>query len=266
MPGPYVSATPTTESPEAKAIRLLNRQLGELRTNICRLNDGHPEFKAWRDTTRGFLERFLGTASHHTARFRDTRFHATPRLQSDFPGTRRIPDSVLQQEQTDAFLMGCTIAEASLKAAIDEIAEFGLYTGETKPAPTGRGRGRSAGGVSQHFSANTMHVTQAVATDSAVQRINHLGNKTGADLKEISNLLQQSQDLSPNQVRQGVADVEALAVEVEKPEEKRNWKTVLEYGQRVLELAGKAVDLGTKLGPHLPTVVALVEAAKHALK
>jgi hypothetical protein len=67
-------------------------------------------------------------------------------------------------------------------------------------------------------------------------------------------------------LRQGVADVEALAAEVEKPEEKRNWKAVLDCGQRVLDLAGKAVDLGAKLGPHLPAVVALADKAKHYLK
>jgi hypothetical protein len=66
-------------------------------------------------------------------------------------------------------------------------------------------------------------------------------------------------------VRQGVADVEALAVEVEKPEEKRNWKAVLDYGQKILDVAGKAVDLGAKLGPYLPAVVELVDKAKHAL-
>lgn len=264
MPGPYVSTTPTTESPEAKAIRLLNRQLGQLQT-IRGLNYKHAEFKAWRDTTMSILERSLGPTSQHTIRFRDTRFLG-PSYILPF-GSPAPPPDYISPEDAAAFKRGCETTEASLKAAIDEISEFGLYTGEgVAPPTTGRGRSRSAGGVSQHFSANTMHVTQAVATDSAVQRIGHLGNKTGVDLKEISNLLQQSQDLSPNQVKQGVADVEALAIEVEKPEEKRNWKAVLEYGQRVLELAGKAVDLGTKLGPHLPAVVALMEAAKHALK
>jgi hypothetical protein len=259
---PYVSTTPITESPEAKAIRLLNRQLGQLQT-IRGLNNKHAEFKAWRDSTMSILERSLGPTSQHTVRFRDTRFFGPSYI---LPYRSRVPPpDYTSPEDAAAFKRGCETAEASLKAAIDEIAEFGLYTGEAKPTTTGRGRGRSAGGVSQHFSANTMHVTQAVATDSAVQRIGHLGNKTGADLKEISNLLQQSQDLSPNQVRQGVADVEGLAVEVEKPEEKRNWKAVLEYGQRLLELAGRAVDLGTKLAPYTPVVAELVEKAKHAL-
>jgi hypothetical protein len=260
MPGPYVSTEPTSESPEAKAIRLLNRQLGELQT-VRGLNHLDPKFQAWRITTLGVLERFLGKDSHHTAAFRYMDFSSREMIIAPF-GASPPPDYISPKD-TYEFKAGCEATDELLRAAIREVEDFGVHVEEAKPAKAGRGKG---GGVSQHFSADTMHVTQAVAADSAVQRINHLGNKTGADLKEISNLLQQSQDLSPNQVRQGVADVEALAVEVEKPEEKRNWKTVLEYGQRVLELAGKAVDLGTKLGPHLPTVVALVEAAKHALK
>jgi hypothetical protein len=64
------------------------------------------------------------------------------------------------------------------------------------------------GSVSQTFHA-PVTMNQAIATDSAVQRIGHLGDKTGSALKEISDLLQQSQDLTPRQVKQGVADVEA---------------------------------------------------------
>ena len=140
-------------------------------------------------------------------------------------------------EKAHAFTKACGTADATLRAAIRHLEDFGIE----EPKPAGKEQGRD-GGV--HFNAPVNVHNFAVATDSAVQRISHLGDKTGADLKEISDLLQQSQDLAPNQVRQGVADVEALAVEVEKPEEKRNWKSVLEYGQRVLDLAGKAVDLG----------------------
>jgi hypothetical protein len=112
----------------------------------------------------------------------------------------------------------------------------------------------------------SLSLNQAIATDSAIQRIGHVGDKTGADLKEISDLLQQSQDLTPRQVMHGIADIEALAVEVEKPEEKRNWRAVLDYGQKVLDLAVKATDLGAKLAQHPPTIVGLMEGAKHFLK
>jgi hypothetical protein len=37
----------------------------------------------------------------------------------------------------------------------------------------------------------------AIAADSAIQRIGYVGNKTGADLKEISDLLQQSRTSRP---------------------------------------------------------------------
>jgi hypothetical protein len=176
-----------------------------------------------------------------------------------------MPYNYVSEEDLEAFRSSCETAEALLSAAIRHIEDIGVYEEEARSSGRGKSRGRT-GALSQHFSATTMHVNQAVATDSAVQRIGRIGDKTGVDLKEIAGLLQQSQDLSPNQARQVVADVEALAVEVEKPEEKRNWKAVLEYGQRVLDLAGKAVDVGTKLAPHLPSVVALMESAKHFLK
>jgi hypothetical protein len=168
------------------------------------------------------------------------------------------PPGYVSPEDLRAYQEGSATAEQTLKAAIQEIEDFGVHVEEPKPA-TGRGRGRS-GGISQNFHGPTQ-INQAIATDSAVQRIGRLGNQTGADLKELSNLLQQSQDLSPNQVRQAVADVEALAVEVEKPEERRNWKAVLDTGQKILDVAGKATDLAGKLAPYLSPVVALIEAA-----
>jgi hypothetical protein len=251
------------ESAKQKAIRLLTRQLKELGTHICGLNDyRHHDFKAWLDTTREVLERYLGKESHHTTRFRDTRFHGPSYLRSDYPGVSQGPSQREIQEQSQAFQKGCATAAATLQAAIKHVDDFGVHE---EPARAEPGKGRSGGG-GVHFNAPLSVQNLAIAADSAVQRISHLGNKTGADLEEISDLLQKSQDLSPNQVRQGVADVEALAVEVEKPEDKRNWKAVLDCGHRVLELAGKAVDLGTKLGPHLPSVVALVDKAKHYLK
>jgi len=54
------------ESPDQKAIRLLNRQLGELQQTIRSLNNtDNRKFKAWRDSTRSILERFLGKESHY---------------------------------------------------------------------------------------------------------------------------------------------------------------------------------------------------------
>jgi hypothetical protein len=249
------------ESPEAKAIRLLNRQLGELQQTIRSLNNtDNPRFKAWRDTTRGVIERFLGKENHHTMRFVSTRFFTMTTIGY---GEYAPPPGYVSPEDLRAYQEGSATAEQTLKAAIQEIEDFGVHVEEPKPS-TGKGRSRS-GGISQNFHGPTQ-INQAIATDSAVQRIGRVGNQTGADLKELSNLIQQSQDLSPNQVRQAVADVEALAVEVEKPEEKRNWKAVLDTSQKILDVAAKAADLAAKLAPYTPTVVALVENARHFIK
>jgi hypothetical protein len=71
--------------------------------------------------------------------------------------------------------------------------------------------------------------------------------------------LQQSEDLTPRQVRLGLAGIEALAEEVQKPNEKRNGKRILENGQIILDVANKATDLVQKLAPYLPVIIALVE-------
>ena len=157
-------------------------------------------------------------------------------------GSRPLPDDYVSNEDRRGFQTGCETADASLRAAIKHLEDFGVYVEEAEPA--GMGRAKSGGGVSQNFHG-PVSLNQAIATGNAVQRIGQVGNKAGADLKEIADLLQQSQDLSPNQVRQGIGSSKFLSGQVELPEEKRNWKSVLERRQRVLELAGKAVDLGT---------------------
>lgn len=244
------------ESLEAKAVRLLNRQLGELQS-IRGLNGESPQFTACYDATRTALDKFLGPESHHTKTFCNILFLDFQMSVTPFGGMAPPPGYV-SAEDLRIFREGCNTADATLRAAIRHVEDYGVFVVQPKPEPIGRGRGK--GGVSQNFHG-PVHLNQAIATDSAVQRIGHVGNKTGTDLKEISNLLQQSQDLSPNQVRQAVADVEALAAEVEKPEERRNWKTVLDTGQKILDVAGKATDLAGKLAPYLPAVAGLIEAA-----
>jgi hypothetical protein len=253
---------PDQESQQQKAIRLLKRRLEELQA-IRALNVEHPHFTAWRDTTRGNLERFLGKESHHTARFVNTSFQFPGYLRTDYPGSVRRIDVTVAHQQAEAFKKGCDKAEASLRAAKDEVAEFGVVNSEdTKPVPNGRG---TSGGISQNFHGPVSIQNLAIAADSAIQKIGHMGNETAPSLKEIAALLQQSEDLTPRQVKAGLAHIEAVATEVEKPEAKRNWKSVLESGKAILELVGKATDLGTKLAPYTPAVLGLVEKAKHYL-
>jgi hypothetical protein len=92
-----------------------------------------------------------------------------------------------------------------------------------------------------------------------------MGDTAGTSLREIAELLQQSEDLTPRQVKEGLAGIESLALEVQKPEAKRNWKAVLDCGESILSAAEKATDLAQKLASHTPAVIALVEKAKHLL-
>ncbi len=83
-----------------------------------------------------------------------------------------------------AFRVGCETSDASLRAAIRHVEDFGVYVEETKPAPVGRGDGRS-GGVTQNFNGPVTFHAQAIATDNAIQKIEHMGNTTGSSLKEM---------------------------------------------------------------------------------
>lgn len=118
----------------------------------------------------------------------------------------------------------------------------------------------------QTFNA-PVSLNQAIAADNATQNVGHLADTmaTGASLEEIKGLFEQSQNLTQGQVREGLVAIEALTLQIQKPEHQRNWKSVLDCGQVVLTLADKATDLARKLAPYLPAVVTLVQNAKHAL-
>jgi hypothetical protein len=249
------------ETPEERAIRLLSIQLKEIGTHICGLNDDqHHDFKAWRDTTRGYLERFLGKENHHTTRFRDTRFHGPTYLRSDYPGVPQGPSQREVQEQAQAFQKGCATATATLQAAIKEIQEFGPHVEQPQPVPAGGRRG-TGGGVTQTFI--NAHVNQAIATDGATQLVERVGDEIGSSLKEIGELLKQSDSITARQLNEALQGIQALTVETQKPAEKRDWKSILTYGQLVMETVGKASDLAHKLAAYTPHIVALIEAAKH---
>jgi hypothetical protein len=245
------------ENQQQKAIRLLNRQLEELQTVRALNSSSDPKFKAWRDTTRGVLERFLGKQSHHTSRFATTNFFSMVISgQWDDSGYESRADMREFQE-------GCSSAEETLKAAIREIEDFGVH--EEQPKPTSNRRDRT-GGVNQNFHGPVSIQNLAIAADSAIQKIGHMGDKTAASLKEIADLIQQSEELSKREVREGLAHIEAVAVEFQKPEAKRDWKSILASGQAILELTNKATDLAEKIAPYTPTVITLMDQAKHWIK
>jgi hypothetical protein len=120
--------------------------------------------------------------------------------------------------------------------------------------------------VSQNFHGPVSIQNLAIAADSAIQRIGQMGDEAGASLKGIADLLPQSEDLTPRQVKEGLAGIEGLAEEFRKPELKRNWKAVLAYGQAILEIVGRATDLAQKLSPYTGAVARLMEQAHHFVR
>jgi hypothetical protein len=170
------------------------------------------------------------------------------------------PQGYVSKEDEQHFRADCGTADASIRAAIKEIEDFGVYVGQGKEEESAR-----PGGVSQTFHGPVTIHNQAIATDNAIQKISQMGN-TGISLREIADLFRQSMELTGRQVQEGLAGIEGLASEVEKPEERRNWRSVLDCGEKVLGIADKATDLASKLVPYTPHIVMLMEQAKHLLK
>jgi hypothetical protein len=131
------------ESPEAKAIRLLNRQLGELQT-VRTLNAENPLFTPWYDATKTALDRFLGPDSHHTKTFSNIMFLDFPTLTSDLPfggmqfGGMEPPPGHVSSEDLRVFREGCSSADATLRAAIRHVEDYGVST-SGKRSPRQRG-------------------------------------------------------------------------------------------------------------------------------
>jgi len=257
MEDPRGSMT-TDETDDIKAIRLLNRQLEELQS-VRALNWRDPKFRVWHDATMSALQRFLAPGSPHLIRFRDLRFSGSAVVRTAWGGRPPDPDYVSPQDHAQ-FQKSCQTSDESLRAVIREIEDLGIYVEQAKPVTPARGRG-----MSQTFHGPVTIQNQAIATDNAIQRIGQMGDM-GVSLQEIARLFQESMDLTRRQVQEGLAGIEGLASEVDKPEDRRNWKSVLESGEKVLGIAGKATDLVSKLAPYTPHILTLVEQAKHWLK
>ena len=250
----------TIEHPEDKAIRLLNQQLDEL-TEIRKLNYRDAKYKVWKDSTSRFLEKFLGRESPHFIRFRDLRFSGSARM---IVATRRMPPpppNYVSPADMMAFQKACDDAEETLKASIRDIKEFGIL-GEPKAA-TSKGNRGSGGGVTQHFNGPVSIHSQAIATDGAIQKIGTMGNHMETSLQQIAEMLPQSEELTPRQVREALEKIQILAEEAAKSEPQRNWKLILQSGEFVFSLVEKATDLSLKLAPYLPALYQFIEKARH---
>jgi len=169
-----------------------------------------------------------------------------------------LPSETISPGDAVKFQQDCAIAEGCIRGAMETIRNFGVYFDEPRKKRT------MSGGVQQNFHGPVTIQTQAIATDNAIQSISHIGNE-GISLKEIAALLQESMELKGREVQDGLRAVEEIASEIPKAPEKRNWKSVLDSGEKLLSIAGKATDLTTKLAPHLPQIALLIHQARSTL-
>jgi hypothetical protein len=197
------------ESDDQKATRLLKEQLKELET-IRGLNSKDPQFKAWRAQTKSYLQRFLAPSSPYLSTF-PLQFHRNAST-TDAPwGSPKA--TRLRQLDQEYFLSSCKTAEATIKAVLKHIEEFGVHV-ELPPMRPTPGRG----GMQQNFLGNVTIQNQAIATDSAIQNVEHMGDVTGSSLREIAAVFKQSDELKRREVGEGLAGIEALASEIQRPE------------------------------------------------
>jgi len=242
---------------EQEAITHLQNQieaLAQIRGKAEQAHASSPQFVQWKSHTTDLMRHYIAANSEHLGRFRSLSFRSNIML-SDYPGVRHGGP---RRDDIEKFTSDADVAVACLEGAIQHIKVFGLKQDEpTAPAKPARGRGAAQAGITQHIHGN---VNQAIATGRATQNVGQIG-QSGNSLDEIVKLLQESYELNRRQMDEAFGAAQQLDVEVKKPEGSKNWKSIAEWGNTLLGIAGKATDLTEKLAPHLPWLTLLIEQA-----
>jgi hypothetical protein len=242
---------------EQEAMTHLQNQieaLAQIRGKAEQAHASSPQFIQWKSHTTDLMTHYVSANSEHLRKFRSLSFGSNIML-PDYPGVRH---SGPRRDDIERFSSDTDVAVACLQGAIQHIKVFGLKQEEpTAPAKPARGRGVAQGGVTQHIHGN---VNQAIAAGRATQNVGQIG-QSGNSLDEIMKLLQESYELNRRQMDEAFGAAQQLDAEVKKPEGSKNWKSIAEWGNTLLGIAGKATDLTEKLAPHLPWLTQLIEQA-----
>jgi hypothetical protein len=243
----------------SNAIRLLEQQLNRL--NVIG-NHKDPQFTVWQDATTSLLQKFLSPDSPHLKTFSRIRFRSQTQVRALPYGYRGpVPGAnSASPRDVEVFNHGRETARACIKSVVEEIQNFGIQskTGTPLPPP------EKASGFQQIFKGPVTIQNQAVATDNAIQNIEQMGT-TGSDLKEIANLLKQSMELTGREQSEGLHAIEVIASEAKKPESSRDWRSIMDWGEKLTSVASKATDLTVKLAPYMPAIAKFVEEAAKRL-
>jgi hypothetical protein len=243
---------------ETLAIRLFVEQLTKLQY-VRQFDSKNAQFVGWRDTTTSLFQRFLPPDSPHFVTFRELKFRAQMAVRR-LPFSHRglVRRTSISPQDRERFESDCAIAEGCIKAALDEIREFGVSMGKAELT-------RPNGGVMhQNFNATVTIQNQAIAAGGAIQHVSQ-HNQSEESLRALLALLQESEELKKRELNEAQLAFETVSKEMQKPEPSRNWRNTLDGAKKVLEIANLATDVGTKLVPYLPAIYSLVEHAKSSI-
>lgn len=236
------------------ATSLLEEQLTRLE-DVRHLDYKSPLFIRWRNTITTLFQRFLSQDSPHFHTFRELEFRALGPIRTrPFSYRGPLPPTGMSPADKARFQKDCDIAAECIKAALEEIRALGVYSG-SDPARTANVRT-----FHQNFNAPVTFQNQAIATDNSIQLIGQMGD-TGTGLEEIRALLDQSMEITGREKSEGFQALKNIASEVQKPSESRNWKSILDCGEKLVGIASKATDMAIRLAPHMPVITVLVEEA-----
>ncbi len=163
---------------EGEATGLLSEQLTRLE-DVRHLDRKNPRFVSWRDTTMALLQKFLPPDSPHLVTFRDLDFRAwvgVRGLPYGYRGPR--PTIGVSREDKARFERDCATAQECIKAALEGIRVFGVYTERAEPTT------KEGAEWHQTFNAPVTIHNQAIAMGGSTQSVGQMGD-TGAASKRL---------------------------------------------------------------------------------
>lgn len=229
------------QSLKTEAMDALRHQLNVLAIARER-GPGSAAFKRWHLMTLEILKHYMGGTRYRLA-FINLVFVNN--------------NSYTYADPDQTFYFACDDARAILETAIEHIERLGL--------PAAVEATQQAAPVAASDRSINFHAPVTIGGistgDHAVQHVDQTVNLKIAALDSIKQLLQSSEELGRREIRESGEAISALTTELQKPENKRDWKDIVTWSNLILDAAKKAKDLTGGLAVHLPWVV---EIAKHA--
>lgn len=231
-----------------QALELFERQVEQLAA--LRNGDGkNPSFIRWRDTTTGLFKRF-GADSPHFARYKLLKFRLVGDLR--FAAGRNRPRSA--EQERERFGRSCDISRECIMGIITEIEHFDLPSPSVGETPTKKDKV----GVHQEFHGPVTINAQQIATEHAVQSLTQTNNKLAESFKQITTLLEESENLTRRDQREALEAIQSLSEQMQRKEHEGKSQAILQNGQKLLGIMDKAIDVGKKLAPYVAMVRGLL--------